>query len=92
MSNGSWNLIYRGYSSEDLLAERDNLRSQLSIFATQSVGSKSFTRDLRELRDRLEACQFVVNERGQLVKHSEVTVDFSQLGMTGSLGPGDYLH
>lgn len=64
MADGSWLLIYRSYSTDDLSTEHDNLIGQLTTLSSQTVGNKSFTRDLRELKNRLEAVVFVMNERG----------------------------
>lgn len=51
-------------STEDLLAKQVLLEKQNSVFSSQSMGSKSFIRDLRYLTDQLNAIAFVLRERG----------------------------
>jgi hypothetical protein len=64
MADGGWLLIFRSFSTEDLLDKRDALIGSMTTLASQSIGSKSITRDLRELKSQLEAIIFVLNERG----------------------------
>lgn len=56
--------IYRDYSGDALATELNSLRGQLSIFSSQNLGSKSFTRDLQELRSRLHTATRVATEKG----------------------------
>ena len=65
VSNADWNQIFRSYTTEELIAHRDSLKSQITIFSQQSIGSKSFTRDLKELRDQLSSAVFVLAERSR---------------------------
>jgi hypothetical protein len=51
----TWLETYRSYSGDELNDEIDSLKRQKSIFVSQAIGSKSFTRDLAELRDQLAA-------------------------------------
>lgn len=51
---------------DELLALQSALQSQETIFSQQGMGSKSMTRDLRRLDDKLNAIAFVLRERGTL--------------------------
>jgi hypothetical protein len=67
MADGGLLLIFRGMSTADLITARDNLLKQflaLGPYASQAVGSKSWTKDRNGIQDQLEAIQFVLNERG----------------------------
>lgn len=67
MADGGLLLIFRGQTTEQLLALQEKLMEQfiaLGPYASQSVGTKSFTKDSRALQGQLEAIQFVLNERG----------------------------
>lgn len=67
MADGGLLLIFRGMTTEELLALREKLTEQfiaLGPYASQTVGAKSFTKDSRALQSQLEAVQFVLNERG----------------------------
>lgn len=52
----------------------------MGAFSSQTIGSKSYTRDLRFLQQQLEAIQFVLNERNGSLGPYQGTVltDFSQ--------------
>ena len=56
--------IYRSYNAADLAAEMLILRKDVAgSFSAQGSGSVNHQRDLQELRDRLQACTRVQNER-----------------------------
>lgn len=57
-------LGYRLESTEDLLAEKEKLKEQRSVFVQQGMGSKTLQRDLRMLEERLQAINYVLAERG----------------------------
>jgi hypothetical protein len=81
MADGGLLLVFRGQSTEDLLALRDKLMASLSslgTFSSQAIGGKSYTRDLRFLQSQLEAIQFVLNERTAPYEGTVIT-DFSQI-------------
>jgi len=67
----------------------DKLKGQKSVFASQSIGQKSYQKDLRELKLQMEACVFVLNERGQRINtdYGTVITDFSQVDGSGSANP-----
>ena len=85
MARADWIFIFRSYTTDALTAQKDNLISQMSVFSQQNVGSKSFTRDLVELRDQLGAATFVLQERGFPVNQCIGTKDFSCIEGTGGL-------
>lgn len=81
-------LGYRQYSTDELTTERTTLRAARSTFISQSMGSKSFQRDLRLLEERLQAVNFVIRERGYVIPENDPSrakspmvgsVDFSQI-------------
>jgi len=53
-------------STEDLLIEKALLKSQRTVFVQQSMGTKSFQKNLNLLEERLQAVNFVLRERGSL--------------------------
>ena len=53
-------------STEDLLTEKALLKSQRTVFVQQSMGTKSFQKNLNLLEERLQAVNFVLRERGSL--------------------------
>ena len=62
-------MIFRGMSTEDLLAAQQKLTAQylaMGPYGSQTVGPKSWTKDTSRdgLKSQLEAIQFVLNERG----------------------------
>lgn len=84
MADGGLLLIFRGMTTEELLALRTKLVNQflaLAPYASMTTGSKSFTKDARALQAQLEAVQFVLNERGAaggLGYEPFLIIDFSQ--------------
>lgn len=79
MADGDLLLIYRSFSTKDLLTKKKKLIDQMTSITSMSVGSKSFTRDIRYLQDQLAAIVFVLNERSNGVCGYEGTIvtDFS---------------
>jgi hypothetical protein len=67
MADGGLLLIFRGMTTEDLLAAQEKLMTQflaLGPYASMAVGTKNWTKDSRAMQSQLEAIQFVLNERG----------------------------
>ena len=56
-------LDFRSMSTVELTDLRTSLRAQRSVFSAQSMGTKSFQRDLRLLTDQLAAIAYVLKER-----------------------------
>lgn len=74
-------MTYRGYTTQDLLTLQQQMRAQflaMGAFSSQTIGGKSYTRDLRYLQSQLEAIQFVLNERTTPYE-GVVLTDFSQI-------------
>lgn len=64
MAADQWMEIYRSYEGEDLDAEIAQLRKDVrGSFSSQGSGSVQASRDLGELRDRLQAATRVKAER-----------------------------
>lgn len=55
MADVAWIEIYSSYTSDELTDAIDRLKGEISIYRTQSLGSKSFERDLQELKNQLQA-------------------------------------
>ncbi len=80
MASSEWQEIYRSYTSDELAAAITALKEQESLFSAQQVGSKSYTKDLRELRDKLHAAVRVQNERSLSPAHKNYgTTNFGGL-------------
>ncbi len=78
MASPEWIEIFRSYTQDELFAHVAKLKQNISVFSQQAVGSKSFTRDLNELRSQLAAAVRVQNERsqGSRVNQSVGVTDF----------------
>jgi hypothetical protein len=55
MATTDWQEIYSTYSTAELQEEITGLKKLAIPLMSQQVGSKSYTKDLREIRDRLQA-------------------------------------
>jgi len=84
MADADLLLIYRSLDSADLQARKAKLLASITTYSSQTVGQKSFTKDLRHFRDQLAAITFVLNERGGDYVHTIIT-DFSVSGQKGSV-------
>lgn len=58
-----WMAIYRDFTCEELRCEIQTLRKQAGGYVSQSVGSKSFSKDLRASMKQLQAAQREYNRR-----------------------------
>lgn len=74
----TWLETYKSYDGDELQDRIDELKSQISVFSSQGIGSKTFTRDLGELRDQLAAATRAKRELGQPNVGNSGTTDFSQ--------------
>lgn len=81
MASPEWLEIFRSYTGEELAAQITELKKQVSVFSSQQVGSKSYTKDLGELRGQLSAAIRVQKERSQEpgVNQSVGVTDFSRI-------------
>lgn len=85
MADGGQLLIFRAFTTEELLVWREKLKAQflaMGPYASQTVGAKSWTKDTRALNAQMEAIQFVLNERSCPYEPFMIT-DFSQGGSAG---------
>jgi hypothetical protein len=77
MASQEWIEIYSSYGSTELDTEIANLKSEITVYSSQALGSKSFTRDLAELKDRLHAAIRAQKSLGQTNVGNSGTTDFS---------------
>lgn len=92
MADGSLLLIFRSFSTDDLLNKKDELIGSMTTLSSQTVGSKSFTRDLTRLERQLEAIVFVLNERGMPKGYESILItDFSGTGSAPPAGTTENL-
>lgn len=59
-------LRFRQKTTVDLQALQAKLEAQDDAFQQQSMGTKSFTKDLRYIADQLNAIAYVLRERGTI--------------------------
>ena len=78
MASLEWMEIYRTYSSAELDAEVTLLKGQATLYTSQTVGEKSYAKDLIMVQNRLQAAIRVRNERSNRYRNPSVgTPDFS---------------
>lgn len=53
----------RSRNNDELLALRTSLRAQFNYFSTQTIGSKSYTKDIARIERHLDEVARVLNER-----------------------------
>lgn len=81
---------YRSLSTEALLEKQAALEAQDTIYSSQSLGTRSFTRDLRLVNEQLNAIAYVLRERAPVTQPTGEpnefvgTVDFSNVNRPGS--------
>ncbi len=85
MASAEWLEIYADYTADELNTEITALKKAQSIFVTQAVGSKSFTRDLQELKNKLSSAIRIRNERGSgnINNQNMGVADFSKQTLGG---------
>lgn len=76
MASPEWFEIFRSYTPEELATHISSLKQEISVYAAQAVGSKSYTKDLAELRGQLSSAIRVQNERAGVSPNTGIT-DFS---------------
>jgi len=91
MADGSLLLIFRSQTTKDLAKRQKLLLKQMTTLSSQSVGQKSFTRDLRHLKEQLEAITFVLNERSGTGYEPFILTDFSGVGSAPPAGTAESL-
>lgn len=62
MAMTDWQEIYGTYSVAELQEEITALKKLAVPLMSQQVGSKSYTKDLREIRDRLQAATRMLHQ------------------------------
>lgn len=78
MADGDLLLVFRSYTTDELFTLRDKLKGSLTTLTSQTVGGKSYTRDLLQLRSQLAAVIFVLNERSNGGYEGTILTDFAQ--------------
>lgn len=79
MANPEWVEIYSTYSPAELQVRIDELRKSVSVFTQQSSGSKSYVKDLAELRGQLSAAVRVQKMRSTRENYGRGVTDFSRM-------------
>jgi hypothetical protein len=79
MAASDWVEIYATYSAGELAAEIDALKKLATPLSSQQIGSKSYTKDLREVRDRLQAANRVLRTRNASAADYTAVADFSRI-------------
>jgi len=80
MSKADWVAIYRYFDGAELDAVIADCKLKSSTLSQQSMGTKAFTRDLGELRDKLGAATVIRNERNKSnAGQGSGTIDFSDI-------------
>jgi hypothetical protein len=95
MADGGLLLIYRSMSTGDLQDLKDMLLNQmlsLKDYTSMTGGTKSFTRDLRQLTAQLEAVTFVLNERSGSGYDATGVIDFKGTGSSPPAGTEEMLN
>jgi hypothetical protein len=85
MASHEWIATYRTYDSDELDAEIAFLKkASKNLFATMGVGSKSNSRDLRDIRDRLSAATRVKQEKGRATMTPQERGDYGVADFSNS--------
>lgn len=79
MANPEWAAIFRNFTPDELAAQITELKKQISVYSAQSVGNKSYTKDLAELRGQLSAAYLVQQERSNRRDPGYGVTDFSRI-------------
>jgi hypothetical protein len=66
MAMSDHTLGYRAETTAALQAELATLKGARTTFIQQSIGTKSFQRDLRLMEERIQAVNYVLRERGAI--------------------------
>jgi hypothetical protein len=93
MADGSLLMVFRSLSTDELVFRKNKLLDSITTLSSQTVGGKSFTRDLRLAQNQLEAIVFVMNERSMPCQRERYMVtDFSEMGHAPPAGVTDELN
>ena len=78
MASPEWLEIFRSYTADELASHVVSLKKQITVFSSQTVKDKSYTKDLGELKSQLSSAIRIQTERRQPPGSSRMTVaDFS---------------
>lgn len=78
MASTEWIEIYASYNGDELEREIERLKTQATFYTSQGEGDRQYTKDIREVRDRLHAAIRIRNQRREAGRPPRVFVpDFS---------------
>lgn len=80
MASPEWVEIFESYSPAELAARIAELKEEVSVYSQQNVGTKSYTKDLAELRGQLAAAVRVQKQRTFSRNRSVGVTDHSRNG------------
>lgn len=81
MASPEWLEIFRSYTADELSAHIADLKKEISVYAVQQIGSKSYTKDLAELRSQLSSAVRVRGERSSSAPSAAGVGDFTGVGL-----------
>jgi len=79
MATTDWQEIYSTYTTAELQEEIVGLKKLAVPLMSQQVGSKSYTKDLREIRDRLQAATRMLYQASGSANNNTAIPDFSEV-------------
>jgi hypothetical protein len=78
MSVANWKVIYRDYSSQELIDERKTLMLETkNLYLAQSVGGKSYQRSITSVEERLRALSEINREKSGRSYQEDTYTDFN---------------
>lgn len=78
MASDDWETIFDSMTGEELADQRSFLLAELkNLYLSQSVGGKSYSRSITDVRLRLAALTRVQNARGRRYSDEATAADFS---------------
>jgi hypothetical protein len=86
MSVANWKVIYRDYTSQELIDERKSLMLETkNLYLAQSVGGKSYQRSITSVEERLRALSEIKRESSGRDYLESTYTDFRDNGLDGEL-------
>jgi hypothetical protein len=77
MASPEWIEIFEGWDTEKIRAHMTRLEGDISVYVSQGIGSKNYTKDLGELRGQLAAATRVLKARASKGNSGFGVSDFS---------------
>jgi hypothetical protein len=79
MASPEWIEIFEGWDSDKIRAHMTRLEGDISVYVSQGIGSKNYTKDLGELRGQLAAATRVLKGRSTKGNGGVGVSDFSNV-------------